>query len=273
MRTALLATLLAALLLSAAAAAAAGGATLRADATRFRLTLADRRVLHSAELVGAELHSSDGRSRLRLDAVAAAADARGQPLWLHQLSLRDTAGAWAPLCAPHTDGTRGAILVPGREHSDGTVADDDSRYVIACTSAAQGKCLRAGYRPWLTGQRALFNACIRMLRADYGGDGRSHTEAGRVIDLYDVAAIQRPEMRRGQRFEAGWSEHGAVCVRHVRVATQASLARLQRRYPRLRGRVGAICTEAFARAHGALLFNRSDRPRQRRPRRVLSSSE
>jgi hypothetical protein len=29
------------------------------------------------------------------------------------------------------------------------------------------------------------------------------------------------------------------------------------RWPRLAGLTGAICTEEFARAHGALLFNRS----------------
>src|SRR5215218_5385931 len=112
-----LAALLSALLLPAAAAAS-GGATLRADASRFRLALPDGRVLHSADLVGAELRSSDGRLQLRLDSVTAVADARGQPLWLHGLSLRGAAGVWAPLCRPHADGTRHALILPGRERGD-----------------------------------------------------------------------------------------------------------------------------------------------------------
>ena len=32
---------------------------------------------------------------------------------------------------------------------------------------------------------------------------------------------------------------------------------LEARYPRLKGRTGAICTEDFARAHGAVIFNHS----------------
>ena len=58
-------------------------------------------------------------------------------------------------------------------------------------------------------------------------------------------------------FEAGWGPEGAVCVRHVRVKDNVSLAELERLHPRLKGRTGAVCTEDFARAHGALLFNRS----------------
>jgi hypothetical protein len=176
------------------------------------------------------------------------------------MSQRDATGEWSELCTPDADGARLALVVPGRERRDGTVAEDPARYAIACTAGAQAKCLRAGYRPWQAGQRARYNACIRMIRADYGGDGRAHTEEGRAIDIYDNAGVQQPEMRAEHEFEAGWSAAGAVCVHHVRVDTQADLATLQARYPRLRGRLGAVCTEAFARHHGALLFNRSQKP-------------
>jgi hypothetical protein len=241
-------------------AASAGSASLRADGTRFRLLLPDGRVLHSAELIGAELRSADARSIVRIDAVEQGADARGQPLWLHRMSQRDATGEWFELCTPDADGARLAMVVPGRERRDGTVAADPTRYAIACTAGAQAKCLRAGYRPWQAGQRARYNACIRMIRADYGGDGRAHTEEGRAVDIYDDAGVQQPEMRPEHDFEAGWSAAGAVCVRHVRVNEKFSLAALQARYPRLRGRLGAVCTEAFARRHGALLFNRSHSP-------------
>jgi hypothetical protein len=49
-------------------------------------------------------------------------------------------------------------------------------------------------------------------------------------------------------------------VHHPRVAEKVTLAELKARYPQLRGRTGAICTEEFARAHGALIFNRSRPP-------------
>ncbi|MBK6294687.1 MAG: hypothetical protein IPF55_10645 [Rhodoferax sp.] len=61
-----------------------------------------------------------------------------------------------------------------------------------------------------------------------------------------------------QDFEAGWGPAGAVCVRHVRVKNNVTLEQLEAHYPALRGRVGVVCTEAFARAQGALVFNRSD---------------
>lgn len=238
-------------------AAHAADARLRTDGTRFALTLADGSVLHSEDLVGAELQMASGLL-LRIDAVERRADPRGQPLWLHSISVRDAAGGWSGLCLPHADGTRLAMPVPGRERADASIADDAQGWVLACTAGALGKCLRAGYHPWEPGQRATYNACVRMFRGDYGGDGQPHTENGRQIDIYDDQSIQRPELLPSQRFEAGWSEEGAVCVHHPRVAHKVSLAEVEARYPRLRGRVGAICTEDFARAHGAQVFNRSD---------------
>jgi hypothetical protein len=96
-----------------------------------------------------------------------------------------------------------------------------------------------------------------MMRADYGGDGAATSRDGMKIDLYDDWRIQTPDLTDGDDFEAGWSPEGAVCVRHVRVKEHTSLAELERRHPRLLGRTGPVCTEDFARAHGALLFNRS----------------
>jgi hypothetical protein len=43
----------------------------------------------------------------------------------------------------------------------------------------------------------------------------------------------------------------------VRVKENTSLAALEASGPRLKGRTGAICTEEFARASGAILFVRS----------------
>ncbi len=58
-------------------------------------------------------------------------------------------------------------------------------------------------------------------------------------------------------FVAGWDSKGAVCVHHPRIRENISLAALEADVPRLAGRTGAICTEAYARSLGALIFNRS----------------
>jgi len=40
------------------------------------------------------------------------------------------------------------------------------------------------------------------------------------------------------------------------VRANVSLAELEARFPRLKGRVGEVCAEEFAKANGAIVFNR-----------------
>jgi hypothetical protein len=96
-----------------------------------------------------------------------------------------------------------------------------------------------------------------MVRADYSGDGKGTTRNGQPIDVYDDLGVQAKTDDPTHDFEAGWGSDGAVCVRHVRVEENASLELLENSAPRLRGRTGQVCTEEFARAAGAVLFNRS----------------
>jgi hypothetical protein len=77
------------------------------------------------------------------------------------------------------------------------------------------------------------------------------------IDLYDFQGVQKPDLAPEQTFEAGWAPDGAVCVHHVRVKENTTLAALEAKYPRLKGKTGAICTEEFAKSQGAIMFNRS----------------
>ena len=78
-----------------------------------------------------------------------------------------------------------------------------------------------------------------------------------MIDVFDPQGIQVADASPDLAFEAGWSPDGAVCIHHVRVKENITLAALEEKYPRLKGRTGAICTEEFARANGALVLNRS----------------
>jgi len=212
-------------------------------------------------MVGATLTLGD-RRLARVEAVVPVKDPHEKTIWRHTISIRDDQGNWLNPCSPFTDGSRAVVVIPGRAQNDGSVTDDPQRFVLACTSDAQGKCLGFGYRPWEgpvqgVDQRAAYNACVRMVRADYGGAGTGYTKTGMQIDVFDDFGVQQADMLAGQDFEAGWTPAGAVCVHHVRVARNVTLAELEARYTSLRGRTGDVCTPRFAREHGAIIYNRS----------------
>jgi hypothetical protein len=238
-------------------AGAADSAPLRVEGTEWVLQLADGAQMRSADLAGARLRLAGG-TLLRIDAVRQVHDASGRRWWAHELSVQRPQEGWQSLCEAHSDGTHYAIVLSGRATADGSLAEDPDDFAISCTSGALAKCLRIGYEPWQPGpMRAAYNACVRMVRADYAGQGVPYTVNGRQIDVFDRVGIQAPDNDAAHEFEAGWDERGAVCVHHVRVAGKTTLAALEAAVPRLRGNVGEVCTEAHARSLGALVFNRS----------------
>jgi hypothetical protein len=132
-------------------------------------------------------------------------------------------------------------------------------FELTCTAGVHGKCIRFGYLPWQSEpMQKLYNGCIRMMRADYCGDGEATTRDGTLIDIYDDYRIQMLDERSARTFEAGWTAAGAVCVNHVRIKENISLDALARRCPRLSDApLGAECTEERTRSLGAVLFNQS----------------
>ena len=253
--------LTAALLAGAVSAAAAELGSIEVDGTEFKVTLTGGRVLRSAELVGATLTitTSGGILRLRIDAVEREAEISPIPVWLHSFSTEMADGSRQPLCDAGPDGRRQGFPPAGRARSDGTMEPAESGvFEIVCTSGARGKCVRFGYLPWTSAaMRDMYDACVRMVRADYCGDGSATTRDGTLINLYDDGGIQQSAGDPMQEFEAGWTAAGAVCVRHVRVKKNTSLEGLAISCLRLRDRLGATCTEERARALGATLFVRS----------------
>jgi hypothetical protein len=141
--------------------------------------------------------------------------------------------------------------------------DEAGGFSFVCTSGAAGKCVLMGYRPWVVANgpplHALHRACVHMLRADYGGNDKPSTRNGTAVDIYDRFHIQIAAMRPDMSFEAAWSEDGAVCVAHPRIAENITLDELGHRYPHLAGRLGPqACTEeAMREMPNAILFNRS----------------
>jgi len=258
-------------------------ASIAVEGTVLKITLADGRILASRDLIGASLliDQGDRLRRVRLDGIERDPDdkrrdvAPADVIWLHSFAVEGPDGAWGPLCEDGPDGRRQAISVAGRfSYADGRFgAGGPGSFQLACTAGAMGKCVRFGYHPWQTRnlpqpvshhdgepvptQLDLFNACIRMVRADYGGDGTGTTRNGMLIDLYDDYGIQAPDLDHRMTFEAGWTQDGAVCVNHPRVKENISLGEIAARWRRPAGRTGASCTEEAARSLGALLFNRS----------------
>ena len=229
-------------------------------------------MLTGPDLVGMVLTLDDpGGERLavRIDAVQPdPGDPTGETT-LYTLMGRDPAtGAWANLCAPDADGLAMGFPLSGVWTATGEhVASSDGAFSLTCTGGALGKCVRMGYRPWQaaadgTPLWAYHQACVRMVRADYCGDGTGHTRDGTPINIADRLGLQEFDPAPALRFEAAWGPDGAVCVRRVRWPDLTSLEGLVRACPgRLADRVGTACTEEAARRSGATLLLNASAPR------------
>jgi hypothetical protein len=242
-------------------ALAAGVTSVAVDGTVFKVTLNDGRVLRSPELVGAILNitTAQDKLRLRIDSVERDPNAVDGEVWLHTFSVQDADGTWQNRCDTGPDGRRqGFPLALHPRQPDGAMEPSSETFELTCTGGAWGKCVRFGYRPWESaGMLATYNSCVRMVRADYCGDGVSTTRDGMLVDVYDDRSIQKPDYKLALEFEAGWTAEGAVCVRHVRVKDNITLDNLVKSCPRLKDHTGDMCTEHEARSLGATLFNRS----------------
>lgn len=230
--------------------------------TEFRIHRTDGTVLAGAALVGAILTVADPRglsTSIRIDSVELAENDPG--VRLYGLSIKDATGAWSDgLCTPDFEGKRKAFPMRGALAEDGQYHPEAPGFSITCTSGAQAKCVRWGYKPWEpdvgeVSMLALYRSCMRMVRADYCGNGTPSTRNGTPIDVYDVAGIQKPETSSSMRFEAAWSPKGAVCVRHTRIPDVLSMQQLVSQCPWLADAVREQCDDS---APGALLFNKSN---------------
>lgn len=217
----------------------------------------------SPDLTGAILDAADEAGQIitvRIDAVTRdPADTDGD-VWLHRFSILDTGTqGWRELCPPAPDGTVAGFPLTGSWKA-GRHLRGSAGFTVTCASGAIGKCVRFGYKPWREANgESLWDyhqACVRMVMADYGGDGIGHTRDGTLIDIFDRLGIQRiePDPRgRALEFEAAWGPDGAICVRRTRIPGVLSIDELAERYPHLVSRIGPSCSEAVA----ALIWNRS----------------
>ena len=238
--------------------------TVSAHGTSFEAMTSDGRTLRSPDLVGAVVGFGQGASltRVRIDAVWRDSASDGAVL-LHAFSVQRSDGSWVTLCDTAPDGSRAGFPLAGRWSADGRlIPAPDGMLEIVCTSGAQGKCVRLGYRPWKrlpdgSSMLPVFNACVRMMRADYSGNGVPTTRDGTMIAISDRFGVNSSPFSHGFDFEAGWDERGAVCVHHPRIPQNISLAQIEESSPRLNGRTAEMCNRRSAEAQGALIFNGS----------------
>jgi hypothetical protein len=129
-----------------------------------------------------------------------------------------------------------SIALAGRwDYTSGTATGGDhvadtAAVTFSCLGSTLAKCaVDLGYKPWLTvdetdGQttasrslREFHQACTRMLRADYCGDGVGHTFSHVPVNVWDNFGIQDPDVVPPSWLEdAEWSADGAACIANFR---------------------------------------------------------
>ncbi|HYV48084.1 MAG TPA: ADYC domain-containing protein [Myxococcaceae bacterium] len=209
---------------------------------------------HPAEIGSiVEAFSDSGeRVRLRVDAIDPDPTDAQRELTLYGLSAQAAGSeAWQPYCAPDREGKSRAIPVEGSWDQHGDWSPGDGAITFACTSGAIGKCMRWGYRPWKeVGGTSLHDhhlACVRMVRADYCGNGTPHTRDGTLIEMFDPLGVRTRDPGDPKNpfiMEAGWSPSGATYLYR----------------PRLHDRVGEIAAECPEKLAGRVPVSASELP-------------
>ena len=148
--------------------------------------------MRGAQLAGAQLfadvHDVDGgyvRLAYRIASVSAETASydptgTGNTFLYNVEQWVDDTASWQPACSADADGRRAAIPVAAIWDDTGARVASTTHFTFGCTTGVIAKCYRWGYRPWITGygQTSLADhhqACTRMARADYCGNGTPHT--------------------------------------------------------------------------------------------------
>jgi hypothetical protein len=174
-------------------------------------------------LVGAMLQGTASDGQPVEVALCGAEPAAGEPAMVrYRIEVWNAASAsWEnPCIATGRVPAPRALAVQGVWDETGARHDEPGKFTFACENGAIAKCIDWGYKPWaVKGGRALkdlHQACTRMARADYCGNGRSHTREGNPIDMYDAFKVitRTTETSEGwvlarASFEAAWTPEGA----------------------------------------------------------------
>jgi len=175
-------------------------------------------------LVGATVAMADDQGA---PATARIADIERDPAdptgasYLYTLVYLDPkTGAEVSACLPDPSGAAKALPLSGRWDATGAHVEVGATISLGCTSGVLAKCVRWGYRPWETVKGTSLadyhQACTRMARADYCGDGHSYTQDGTMIDIYDRLPVLSRDPTLLSLFESTWTPDGAYCIARER---------------------------------------------------------
>jgi hypothetical protein len=200
---------------------------------------ADGSRVSGADLAGVHLTgtiSGGPKVTMRIDAVTVSPT--DQDILLYNVSVQmPSTSAWLPLCGLDSGQPVAAVPLSGSwDQTSGTPTGgshvaDPSVFTFACNGFVLAKCVEMGYAPWRTvtecdagghchdlSLSSFHQACSRLLRADYCGDGTGTTRDGTRVDLWDDFSIQT-DAAPSWKLEAEWSPSGATCVDQTRWST------------------------------------------------------
>lgn len=162
---------------------------------------------------------------LRIDS-ASKGTGKNADVGMYAVSYNTNTG-WQPLCGTNSDGTVVlAIAVAGVWNQQAGVAGggaysaSTTQYTWACRGKTIAKCVELGYKTW-TNRVPQLTSCVRMLRADYCGNGTPYTVDGQLLNVYDNVGIQVDTMNWDK--EAEWTPNGARCITKIRDTRGAQL--------------------------------------------------
>ena len=143
-----------------------------------------------------------------------------------------------PLCVDDANVAWPAYIFSGYwDEETGDFIDEPDTISFACHFGVVAKCALWGYRPWAESEqckkgkkgkkskgcetvslRDYHQACTRMARADYCGNGEPWTVDGTQINIYDQLSpqIQEDEAPADWQIEAEWTPDGAYCLSDIR---------------------------------------------------------
>jgi hypothetical protein len=173
--------------------------------------------LNGTSLTG-ELSSGDA---LELTVVSSQAlPAPNDDVWVHDVRYQRTDGTSGSLCPSGAIAVEGIWNYSSGVPGGGSWSPSRDSFTFACRGNAIAKCIELGYKPWKSETlRAHHQACTRMIRADYCGDGTPNTLNGWRLDVFDAigvqARVQDIDTSRWS-FEAKWTASGALCMSSYR---------------------------------------------------------
>jgi hypothetical protein len=175
--------------------------------------------LSGTQLVGAELTgtTSDGKS-IKLKFTDIDPLAKGSDVYVYE-TMFWTGTAWTSACGYDAAGVAiRTIPVSGRYNygegvpGGGSHIDDPTTFTLSCrTKGAIAKCVEIGYKPWVSTKMADYHqACTRLIRADFCGDGTPYTTNGNPVNIWDPSRIATDT--EAWELEADWGPNGAVVI-------------------------------------------------------------